>query len=76
MSNNQGTGYEVRNIEQIDNKNIRLGKTFKYGGDYHLTNLYYLAEGDATVLVFLIKKNRLLDKMQLMKKPNSLFKHL
>ncbi len=44
MISNQGNGYEVRNIEQIDNKNIRLGKTFKYGGDYHLTNLYYLAE--------------------------------
>ena len=47
MSSNPGTRYEVRNIEQIDNKNIRLGKTFKYGGDYHLTNLYYLAEDDS-----------------------------
>jgi hypothetical protein len=36
------TGYEVRNINQIDNKNIRLGKTFKYGDKYHLTNIYYL----------------------------------
>jgi hypothetical protein len=44
MISNQGNGYEVRNIGQIDNKNIRLGKTFKYGGEYHLTNLYYLAE--------------------------------
>jgi hypothetical protein len=48
MTCNPGTGYELRNIEHINNKNIRLGKTFKYGGDYHLTNLYYLAEGDAT----------------------------
>ena len=44
MATSQGAGYEVRNIVQIDNKNIRLGKTFKYGGDYHLTNLYYLAD--------------------------------
>ena len=37
--------YEVRTISKIDNKNIKLGKTFKYslGGDsnYHLTNIYY-----------------------------------
>lgn len=39
------TGYEVRAIDQIDNKNIQLGKTFKYGCDYNLTNLYYLAGG-------------------------------
>jgi hypothetical protein len=35
------TGFEVRNINQIDNKNIRLGKTFKYGDRFHLTNIYY-----------------------------------
>ena len=38
--------YEVRTISQIDNKNIKLGKTFNYslGGDgnYHLTNIYYI----------------------------------
>jgi len=45
MNNRQVSGYEVRNIEHIENKNLRLGKTFKYGGDYHLTNLYYLAGG-------------------------------
>ena len=50
MNSNQGSGYEVRNIEQIDNKNIRLGKTFKYGGDYHLTNLYYLAEDNLATM--------------------------
>lgn len=42
MASNQG--YEVRTIEQIDYKNIRLGKTFKYGNDYNLTNLYYLED--------------------------------
>jgi len=38
--------YEVRTIKEIDNKNIKLGKTFKYslGNDnnYHLTNIYYI----------------------------------
>lgn len=58
MSHNQGAGYEVRNIEQIDNKNIRLGKTFKYGGDYHLTNLYYLAEGDVLSVSILDKEKQ------------------
>jgi hypothetical protein len=58
MISNQGNGYEVRNIEQIDNKNIRLGKTFKYGGDYHLTNLYYLAEGDAASASILDKEKQ------------------
>lgn len=44
-------GYDVRTIDQINNKNIRLGKTFKYGGDYHLTNLYYLdLEEDVNVI--------------------------
>jgi len=38
--------YEVRTISEIDNKNIKLGKTFKYslGNDsnYNLTNIYYI----------------------------------
>jgi len=38
--------YEVRVISDIDNKNIKLGKTFKYslGNDsnYNLTNIYYI----------------------------------
>ena len=38
--------YEVKKILEIDNKNIKLGKTFKYslGSDsnYHLTNIYYI----------------------------------
>jgi len=38
--------YEVRIISEIDNKNIKIGKTFKYslGSDsnYHLTNIYYI----------------------------------
>jgi hypothetical protein len=57
MSSNPGIGYEVRNIEKIDNKNIRLGKTFKYGGDYHLTNLYYLAD-DASSSTNVIDKEK------------------
>ena len=40
-----GNIYEVRNISQIDNKNIKLGKTFKYGDNYHLTNIYYMENG-------------------------------
>jgi hypothetical protein len=39
MSNNS---YEVRDIPTIDNKNVKLGKTFKYGDNYHLTNIYYM----------------------------------
>ena len=39
MANNT---YEVRDIPTIDNKNIKLGKTFKYGDNYHLTNIYYM----------------------------------
>jgi hypothetical protein len=34
--------YEIRQIKNIDNKNIKLGKTFKYGENYNLTNIYYL----------------------------------
>lgn len=34
--------YEIRQFTQIDNKNIKLGKTFKYGENYNLTNIYYL----------------------------------
>ena len=38
--------YDTRTIKDIDNKNIKLGKTFKYslGNDnnYHLTNIYYI----------------------------------
>ena len=33
--------YEVREISGIDNKNIKLGKTFKYGNS-NLTNIYYM----------------------------------
>lgn len=35
--------YEVRIPSQIDNKCIKLGKTFKYGDNYHLTNIYYIS---------------------------------
>jgi len=39
MSNNNL--YEVRNILSTNNKNIYIGKTFKYGDNYNLTNIYY-----------------------------------
>jgi len=38
--------YEVRELSSIDNKNIKLGKTFKYGDNYHLTNIYYMDSGN------------------------------
>ena len=34
--------YSVREIKKIENKNIKLGKSFKYGDNYHLTNIYYI----------------------------------
>ena len=39
--------YEVRQISQIENKYIKIGKTFKYslggtGNDSNLTNIYYM----------------------------------
>ena len=45
MSNNT---YEVRDTPTIDNKNIKLGKTFKYGDNYHLTNIYYMDNTSTT----------------------------
>lgn len=54
MSSNNATnatnGYNVRLISQIDNKSIKLGKTFKYGDNYHLTNIYYVDSGGETNL--------------------------
>ena len=41
--------YDVRQISQIDTKNIKLGKTFKYGDNYHLTNIYYLPTPDIVI---------------------------
>jgi hypothetical protein len=41
--------YDVRQISQIDTKNIKLGKTFKYGDNYHLTNIYYLPTPDTII---------------------------
>ena len=40
--------YEIRTIQQIDNKNIKLGKTFKYSisENYNLTNIYYINENE------------------------------
>lgn len=40
--------YETRNTKSIDHKNIKLGKTFKYGDNYHLTNIYYMDNASAT----------------------------
>ena len=44
--------YEVRTIYEIDNKNIKIGKTFKYalGSDtnYHLINIYYINSNSNT----------------------------
>ena len=42
--------YEIRQINNIDNKNIKLGKTFKYGDNYNLTNIYYINENNNTTL--------------------------
>lgn len=50
MSNNNtnaASSYNVRLISQIDNKSIKLGKTFKYGDNYHLTNIYYMDSGNS-----------------------------
>lgn len=38
--------YKIRDISTIDNKNIKIGKTFKYGDNYHLTNIYYMSSGN------------------------------
>uniref|UniRef100_A0A6C0HMW2 Uncharacterized protein n=1 Tax=viral metagenome TaxID=1070528 RepID=A0A6C0HMW2_9ZZZZ len=38
--------YEIRQFYTIDNKNIKIGKTFKYGGDYNLTNIYYMNDNN------------------------------
>lgn len=38
--------YEIRDISSIETKNIKIGKTFKYGDNYHLTNIYYMDTPD------------------------------
>jgi hypothetical protein len=38
--------YEIRDISSIETKNIKIGKTFKYGDNYHLTNIYYMETPD------------------------------
>ena len=52
--------YEVRNISDVDKKNIKLGKTFKYtlGNDnnYNLTNIYYINSHNSEVS-YVIKEN-------------------
>jgi len=47
MSNNNL--YEVRNILSTNNKNIYIGKTFKYGDNYHLTNIYYKSTSNNSI---------------------------
>ena len=40
---NTNTTYTVRDIQNINIKQIKIGKTFKYGDNYNLTNIYYFA---------------------------------
>jgi hypothetical protein len=52
--------YEVRNITDVDKKNIKLGKTFKYtlsnDNNYNLTNIYYINSNNSEVS-YVIKEN-------------------
>ena len=40
---NTNTTYTVREIQNINIKQIKIGKTFKYGDNYNLTNIYYFS---------------------------------
>ena len=72
--------YDVRQISQIDTKNIKLGKTFKYGDNYHLTNIYYLPtldtilpkETDSKSQNTVDEKTKLIIQTPLMYIPNSM----
>ena len=76
--------YEVRKISDVDNKNIKLGKTFKYviGNDvnYNLTNIYYInpntsilpKETDAKKQDSIDDKTKLIIQTPLMYIPNSI----
>ena len=74
--------YEVRTISQIDNKNIKLGKTFKYsiGNDsnYNLTNIYYandislIKENETKKQDSIDDKTKLIIQTPLMYIPNSM----
>jgi hypothetical protein len=74
--------YEIRLPSQIDNSNIKLGKTFKYGDNYHLTNIYYLEssvaatvdikETDAKRQDAVDEKTKLIIQTPLMYIPNSM----
>jgi hypothetical protein len=75
------SSYEVRNISQIDTKNIKLGKTFKYGDNYHLTNIYYIEtsqnnniikENEAKRQDAVDEKTKLIIQTPLMYIPNSM----
>lgn len=72
--------YDVRQISKINNKNIKLGKTFKYGDNYHLTNIYYLPtpetiipkETDSKSQNTVDEKTKLIIQTPLMYIPNSM----
>ena len=44
--------YTIRELNNINNNNIKLGKTFKYslGENYYLTNIYYVNTTNTTTL--------------------------
>lgn len=80
MANN---GFDVRNIALIDDKNIKLGKTFKYGDNYYLTNIYYMdaketqstgmpKENEARKQEAVEEKTKLIIQTPLMYIPNSI----
>lgn len=75
------SSYEVRNISKIDTINIKLGKTFKYGDNYHLTNIYYIEtsqnnniikENEAKRQDAVDEKTKLIIQTPLMYIPNSM----
>jgi len=43
--------YEIRTIDQIDNNNIKIGKSFKYylNDKYYLTNIYYMNNTNSNI---------------------------
>ena len=74
--------YEIRTLKQIDNKNIKLGKTFKYSlsENFNLINIYYINDvNDVKIKEEIGKrqdtideKNKLIIQTPLMYIPNSI----
>jgi hypothetical protein len=69
--------YEIRDIPSVDIKNIKLGKTFKYGDNYHLTNIYYMEqqnikENEAKRQDAVEEKTKFIIQTPLMYIPNSI----